>query len=46
MRKNRVLRQRTITAIFFAVGVVYSYSQQNRAIAFGCLLPDFRAMNT
>ena len=42
MSKNQVLRQRTITAIFFAVGVVLLlFSGKTGAIAFGCFIAGF-----
>ena len=42
MSKNQVLRQRTITGIFFAIGVVLLlFSGKTGAIAFGCFISGF-----
>lgn len=42
MSKNQVLRQRTITGIFFAIGVVLLlFSGKIGAIAFGCFIAGF-----
>lgn len=42
MSKNQVLRQRTITGIFFAIGVVLLlFSGKTGAIAFGCFIAGF-----